>query len=127
MEDDFEFERQVGDDRIEPVKSFIRDKEDPEEMMIEIMGILNETVLIPDVGETYTFVYNAKTPRIEYDQHPMVGVTDVFRWGFRGINFHWDKIRNYTWQEIPGQLHIVRQSEIQSLLDIPYAYYMKNI
>ena len=40
--------------------------------MIEIMSILNETVIIPDVGETYTFIYNAKTPRIEYDQHPMV-------------------------------------------------------
>ena len=66
----------------------------------------------------------AKTPNIEYDQHPLVGVTDIFNWGFRGINFHWDKIRNYTWQEIPGQLHIVRQSEIQTMLDIPYAYYL---
>ena len=127
MEDDFQFIEQVGNNRIEPAKSFIRDKGNPEDMMIEIMSILNETVIIPDVGETYTFIYNAKTPRIEYDQHPMVGVTDVFQWGFRGINFHWDKVRNYTWQEVPGQLHLIRQSEIQSLLDIPYAYYIKNI
>ena len=127
MEDDFEFERQVGSNRLERVKDSIRDLGDPEEMMIEITGILNETVIIPDAGETYTFIYNAKTPRIEYDQHPLVGVTDVFSWGFRGINFHWDKIRNYTWQEIPGQLHIVRQSEMQTILDIPYAYYIKNI
>ena len=118
MEDDFEFERQVGSNRLERVKDSIRDLGDPEEMMIEITGILNETVIIPDVGETYTFIYNAKTPRIE---------SDIFSWGFRGINFHWDKIRNYTWQEIPGQLHIVRQSEIQTILDIPYAYYIKNI
>ena len=127
MEDDFEFERQVGSNRLERVKDSIRHLGGPEEMMIEITGILNESVIIPDVGETYTFIYNAKTPRIEYDQHPLVGVTDVFSWGFRGINFHWDKIRNYTWQEIPGQLHIVRQSEIQTILDIPYAYYIKNI
>ena len=81
MEDDFEFERQVGSNRLERVKDSIRDLGDPEEMMIEITGILNETVIIPDAGETYTFIYNAKTPRIEYDQHPLVGVTDVFSWG----------------------------------------------
>ncbi len=127
MEDEFELERQVGNNRLENVKDSIRDLGDPEDMMIEISRILNETVIIPEVGETYTFIYNAKTPRIQYDQHPIVGVTDVYRWGFRGINFHWDKIRNYTWQEVPGQLHIVRESEIQTILDIPYAYYIKNI
>jgi hypothetical protein len=108
MEDDFQFVEQVGNNRLEFAKDSIRDLGDPEDMMVEIMSILNETVIIPDVGETYTFI-------------------DVFRWGFRGVNFHWDKIRNYTWQEVPGQLHLVRQSEIQSLLDIPYAYYLKNI
>ena len=114
--------------RIEPVLSEINSTMDSEDQMLKIMQTLNDTVTpIPDVGGFYTFIYNAKTPRIQYDQHPMVGVTDVFRWGFRGVNFHWDKIRNYTWQEVPGQLHLVRQSEIQSLLDIPYAYYLTNI
>ena len=127
MEDDFQFIEQGGNNRLEFAKNSIKDLGDPEDMMVEIMSILNETVIIPDVGETYTFIYNAKTPGIQYDQHPMVGVTDVFQWGFRGVNFHWDKIRNYTWQEVPGQLHLVRQSEIQSLLDIPYAYYLTNI
>ena len=98
MEDDFQFVEQVGNNRLEFVKDSIRNLGDPEDMMVEIMSILNETVIIPDVGETYTFIYNAKTPGIQYDQHPMVGVTDVFQWGFRGVNFHWDKIRNYTWQ-----------------------------
>ena len=51
MEDDFEFERQVGSNRLERVKDSIRDLGDPEEMMIEITGILNETVIIPDVGK----------------------------------------------------------------------------
>ena len=126
MEDDFEFERQVGSNRLERVKDSIRDLGDPEEMMIEITGILNETVIIPDAGETYTFIYNAKTPRIEYDQHPLVAVTSVNRWGFSGLNFHWNQVRNYTWNEIPGSLHLVRASELQSLLDIPYAYYLTN-
>ena len=44
-----------------------------EEMMLEIMDVLNETVTpIPDVGNFYTFVYNAKTPGETYDQHPLI-------------------------------------------------------
>ena len=90
------------------------------------MTILNETVIIPDVGEVYTYIYNAKTPKLKYDQHPLVTVTSVNQWGFSGLNFHWNKVRNYTWNEIPGSLHLVRASELQSLLDIPYAYYLTN-
>ena len=52
--DEFQFEGQVGDNRIEPEKDSIRDLGDPEEMMLEIMAILNETVVIPDLGEVYT-------------------------------------------------------------------------
>lgn len=124
--DEFQFEGQVGDNRIEPEKDSIRDLGNPEEMMLEIMAILNETVVIPDLGEVYTYIYNAKTPRLKYDQHPLVAVTSVNRWGFSGLNFHWNQVRNYTWNEIPGSLHLVRTSELQSLLDIPYAYYLTN-
>ena len=46
---------------------------DQEEMMLEIMELLSDTVTpIPDVGMLCTFVYNAKTPGISYDQHPLV-------------------------------------------------------
>jgi hypothetical protein len=124
--DEFQFEGQVGNNRIESEKDSIRDLGDPEEMMLEIMTILNETVVIPDLGEVYTYIYNAKTPRLKYDQHPLVAVTSVNRWGFSGLNFHWNQVRNYTWNEIPGSLHLVRTSELQSLLDIPYAYYLTN-
>ena len=62
---------------------------DQEDMMLEIMDALKGTVApVPDVGQLCTFVYNAKTPNITYDQHPLVAVTDVFNWGFRGLNFH---------------------------------------
>ena len=124
--DDFQYEEQVGDNRIESQKDTIRDLGDPEDMMLEIMTILDETVVIPDLGEVYTYIYNAKTPKLKYDQHPLVAVTSVNRWGFSGLNFHWNQVRNYTWNEIPGRLHLVRTSELQSLLDIPYAYYLTN-
>ena len=62
---------------------------DREDMMLEIMQVLNDTVTpIPEVGKFYTFVYNAKTPRIKYDQHPLIACTEVFRWGFRRENLY---------------------------------------
>ena len=100
---------------------------DPEEMMLEIMDALNDTVTpIPDVGNFYTFVYNAKTPGASYDQHPLIACTSLERWGFRGLNFHWQKYRNYTWGELAGQLYIVRPNELDDLLAIPYGKFILN-
>ena len=100
---------------------------DPEEMMLEIMGALNDTVTpIPEVGNFYTFVYNAKTPGKSYDQHPLIACTSLERWGFKGLNFHWRKSRNYTWNELAGQLYIVQRNELDDLLNIPYAKFILN-
>ena len=100
---------------------------DPEEMMLEIMDALNDTVTpVPDVGNFYTFVYNAKTPGESYDQHPLIACMGLFPWGFRGLNFHWQKYRNYTWGELAGQLYIVRPNELDDLLAIPYAKFILN-
>ena len=94
---------------------------DPEEMMTQIMDLLSGTVTpIPDVGGFYTFVYNAKTPNIRYDQHPLIACTEVLRWGFRGINLHLRKSRQYTWDEVAGQLYIVQYDEVDDLMKIPY-------
>ena len=94
---------------------------DPEEMMMQIMDLLSGTVTpIPDVGGFYTFIYNAKTPIISYDQHPLIACTEVMRWGFRGINLHLRKSRQYTWDEVAGQLYIVQYDEVDDLMKIPY-------
>jgi len=98
---------------------------DQEEMMLEIMELLNDTVTpVPDVGTLCTFVYNAKTPGVTYDQHPLVAVTDLFQWGFRGLNFHWQEYRQYTWEELAGQVYIVQREELDALLSIPYAKFI---
>ena len=94
---------------------------DPEEMMMQIMDLLSGTVTpIPDVGGFYTFIYNAKTPNISYDQHPLIACTEVLRWGFKGINLHLRKSRQYTWDEVAGQLYIVQYDEVDDLMKIPY-------
>tara|TARA_A100001515_G_C4547166_1_gene202214 strand:+ start:22 stop:366 length:345 start_codon:yes stop_codon:yes gene_type:complete len=98
---------------------------DQEDMMLEIMDLLKDTVTpIPDVGTICTFVYNAKTPKIRYDQHPLVAVTELFSWGFRGLNFHWQEYRQYTWEELTGQVYIVQRNELDDLLAIPYAKFV---
>ena len=100
---------------------------DPEEMMMEIMEVLNDTVTpIPEVGKFYTFVYNAKTPDITYDQHPLIACTDLQSWGFKGLNFHWRQSRNYTWEELAGQLYIIQNNELDDLLAIPYGKFILN-
>ena len=132
MVDSFGFndgiEQQTEDNRIRQYLSDLNNRtNDPEEMMLEIMEVLNETVTpVPDVGNFYTFVYNAKTAGETYDQHPLIACTDLQSWGFRGINFHWRKYRNYTWEELAGQLYIVQPNELDDLLNIPYGKYILN-
>ena len=132
MVDSFGFndgiEQQEEDNRIRQYLSDLNNRtNDPEEMMLEIMEVLNETVTpVPDVGKFYTFVYNAKTPGETYDQHPLIACTSLERWGFKGINFHWRKSRNYTWNELAGQLYVVQPNELDDLLNIPYGKYILN-
>ena len=116
------------DNRIREYLSDLNNRtNDPEEMMMEIMEVLNDTVTpIPEVGQFYTFVYNAKTPNITYDQHPLIACTDLQSWGFKGLNFHWRQSRNYTWEELAGQLYIVQNNELDDLLAIPYAKFILN-
>ena len=99
---------------------------DPEDLMIAIIEALKEEVLYPEPGKFYTFIYNPKTPNIEYDQHPLIACTSLEKWGFKGINFHWRKARQYTWEEVAGKLHIVKYDELDELLSIPYAKFRLN-
>ena len=115
-----QYVEKVGSNRIARIKDDLKLMDDPEEMMMLIMQTLTDVELVPTVGNYYTFIYIAKTSNIEYDQHPLIACTDIQRWRSRGINFLWEKQRNYTWEEIPGQLHIVRKSEINDLRDISY-------
>ena len=130
MVDSFGFDKEgmEEDNRIREYLSVLNNRtNDPEEMMMEIMEVLNDTVTpIPEVGQFYTFVYNAKTPNITYDQHPLIACTDLQSWGFKGLNFHWRQSRNYTWEELAGQLYIVDYDELDDLLRFPYGKFILN-
>jgi hypothetical protein len=92
-----------------------------DDIMMTIMEVFREGEFVPDVGKYYTFIYSAKTKGVRYDEFPLVAVTNIERWGFKGINFHWGESRNYTWFEVNSRLLEVKQNEIEYLRSLPYA------
>ena len=112
--------------RISHILNDLIGTEHPDDLMMSIIESLTEGSKTPSEGKYYVFLYKAKTPNIRYDQHPMVAVTDVFEWGFRGINFHWGQSRSYTFQEVASQLYQVTNEELQDLNTIPFAKFRIN-
>ena len=90
--------------------------EDPDDLMVELLEVLTEGPKVPEPGNFYLFVYNAKTPNITYDQNPFIAVTDVFQWGFRGFSAHWREPRQYTWSEVGTDVYEVYRSEVTDVL-----------
>ena len=104
--------------RIRSVVDDLTGLKDPDDKMLEVMELLTaSSVRDVQVGKLYLFVYNAKTPNLLYDQNPFVAVTDVFQWGFRGVNAHWDgKPRQYTWNEVGTDVYEIFRSEVEDVL-----------
>lgn len=110
-----------NENRVRSVIDNVIGNEDPDDLMLEIMSVLQESGRVPQAGKYYTFVYSPKTPNISYDQNPLVAVTEVYKWGFKAINFHWGELRQYTWSEVAGQLYEVYPDELADLREIPFA------
>lgn len=118
--------------RTDELESRIKNMSDQEEIMMEILDVFKDIEWIPSQGKYYTFIYNAKTvlnrdyegvrdlDKVYYDQHPLVAVLRIYKWGFEGLNFHWKKIRRYTWQEVAGALHVVNPDEIDYMRTVNY-------
>ena len=113
-------------DRGFEIKDMLLGNETPDEIMDLIRDTFDE-VLVPEVGGYYTFVYSPTTPDIQYDQYPLVAVTELFNWGFRGINYHWGEYRNYGWGEVgANSFHQISDMEIKSVRSLPFAKYLLN-
>jgi len=46
---------------------------------------------------------------------------NVFRWGFTGLNVHWESIRQYSWAEVLSNLYELNDEEFQFLQEVPLA------
>ena len=113
-------------DRGFEIKDMLLGNESPDEIM-DLIRDTFESVLVPEVGGYYTFVYSPKTPNLQYDQYPLVAVTELFSWGFRGINYHWGDYRNYGWGEVgANSFHQISDMEIKSVRSLPFAKYLLN-
>ena len=110
--------------RISHIRDNLIGTEHPDDLMAKITESLTAGGKVPQEGKYYVFIYKAKTPNLRYDQHPMVAVTDVYEKGFRGINFHWNTHRQYTWNEIIGGLYEITQDELQDLDGVPFAKFL---
>jgi hypothetical protein len=110
--------------RINELKIAIKALKTPDAIMKKIMEIFTDTTTNPEAGKYYTFAYSAKTADIIYDQYPLVAVLAVYGWGFSGINFHWNEVKQYTWQEVAGQLHLISNKEIEYMKSVAYAKYV---
>ena len=126
-EKEFDLERHPTE-RVEELKRMVlaANTSDPEEIMLLIMELFTIEEILPEVGKFYTFIYNPKTPNITYDQHPLIACVDLFKWGFRGLNFHWQQYRNYTWAQVAGKLHLVEFQELDELLALQYGKFLLN-
>jgi len=113
--------------RVENLVDKIRTSGGPDDMFLEIMQILTTKDLVPEVGKYYTFIYQPKTPRIRYDEFPLIACVGVYNWGFKGINYHWEDFRNYTWNEVANNdLLVVYPNELQDMRSIPYQKFRIN-
>jgi len=126
MDKGFESSVQKQSLRVSQLKRKLDGSEDADIIMMNILEVFKESEFIPDVGGHYTFIYIPKTPDITYDEHPLVVVTEIQKWGFKGFNYHWRMMRNYTWIEIKGKLHVVKYEELDEMLSIPYAKFRLN-
>jgi len=106
--------------RLDPVMKNLIGNESADDLAQEILGVLTEGSNVPEAGNFYVFVYKPKTPGIAYDEHPLVAVTDVFQWGFRGLNYHWGEMRQYTFPEVVGGLYKVDEMELRDLRTLPF-------
>ena len=113
-------------DRVGQLQQKIEGLNDPQDIMMEIISIFQETEIIPEVGKYYTFIYIPKTRDLAFDNFPLIACIDIFKWGFRGVNFHLNHYRNYTWQEVAGMLHVVQNDEIEYMKTIPYGYFLRT-
>ncbi len=113
--------------RPQPIVDKFVGTEDPEDTMLEVLDAVQDTkTILPEEGGFYTFVYLPKTPMIEYDEFPLIACMEIQRWGFRGFNYHWGKMRNYTWNEVIGEFHELSVAELEHARSLSYAKFKLN-
>lgn len=107
--------------RIRGIVDSIIGTEDPDDLMVRLLeAVQGSYTVVPSIGKYYIFNYLAKTPLIQYDQNPLVGVVEIYSWGFKGFNYHWNQVRQYTWEEVSGNFYEIYPDELADVREIPF-------
>ena len=110
--------------RIVSVRRDLVGTESPSELMDMIIEKLQDTAKDKreiSAGKYYTYIYYAKTPNIIYDRYPLILASEPTDYGFFGFNYHWGKLRQYTFDAVASPFYEVNLSEFTTLRSIPYA------
>ena len=105
--------------RISPVLDRLIGIEDPDELMVEIEEVISDSAAAPQAGQFFMFSYSPSSSG-RYDANPLVAVTDVYSWGFRGTNFHHAEARSYSISNVIGNTYRVYPEEITDLQTLPF-------
>jgi hypothetical protein len=95
----------------------------PEYCMRLLLTKLTGGEIVPTPNKYYVFIYKAKTPNIQYDQHPLIKCTGVYKWGFTGFNYHWEDFRRYSWLEVFSNVYELNETEFSDVKNFPIARY----
>ena len=104
---------------ISPVLDRLIGIEDPDQLMSEITQVVSDSVSSPQAGQFFLFSYQPSSSG-RYDANPLVAVTDVYSWGFRGTNFHHGESRSYSFSNVSGNTYRVYPEEIKDLQALPF-------
>jgi hypothetical protein len=117
--------------RIRPILEDLRRVSSPDRKMDMILESIESTNrgMFPEAGKYYTYIYYAKTPKLLYDRFPLIKAGDLLPKGFRGFNYHLDKIRQYNTADgdrlITG-LYEISPAEFELLRRVAYRKLIKN-
>ena len=123
--------------RFSDFKKSLKGSEKPDKLMNEIISILSGTEsAYPLPGRYYTYIYYAKTPKILYDQHPLIKSGGPYLNGFIGVNYHLEDIvdklppiRQYNTVDgdrLVSGLYELSQKEFATLRSVPYRKLIQN-
>lgn len=107
--------------RVESIKRHMSGS--PEYCMRMLLSKMTAGEMVPSPDKYYVFIYKAKTPNIQYDQHPLIACTGVYKWGFTGFNYHWEDYRRYSWLEVFSNVYEITDEEINDVRNFPIAKY----
>ena len=113
--------------RISPLVTRQYGTEQADVVMNDLMYALRDSqARVPQPGGYYTFIYYAQKPTLLTDRYPIVAVTEVFDWGFNGINLHLDEPRRYRFDSTPSPYYMIKTTELDDALTLPLMKLVQN-